>query len=102
MKRRDFFGYSMIVLADSAGAQTSGPASSPSGSRPDFDRIAPPGPARGRPLPSEPHMRLVDLDTDILVAGGGLAGGCAAIAGPRPGARRGLCPDRFRFGRNST
>src|SRR5258708_25315316 len=102
MKRRDFFGYSMIVLADSAGAQTSGPASSPSGSRPDFDRIAPPGPARGRPLPSEPHMRLVDLDTDVLVAGGGLAGVCAAIAAARQGSRVVLIQDRSRLGGNSS
>ena len=87
MKRRDFFGDSMIVLADPALAQNPSPQPPPSGGRPDFDRIAPPGPARGRLHPADPHMRLVELDTDVLVAGGGLAGICAAIAAARQGSR---------------
>lgn len=76
MNRRDFFtkaglgSYSLIVLGDDAEAQTAPP-------HPDFDRIAPP---RASPAPTEPHMRLVSLDADVLVAGGGLAGVCATIA----------------------
>ena len=101
MKRRDFFGYSMIVLADAAGAQTPRPAPPSSGGRPDFERIAPPGPARGR-AQAEPHMRLVELETDVLVAGGGLAGVCAAIAAARQGARVVLVQDRSRLGGNSS
>src|SRR5258708_27235725 len=47
-------------------------------------------------------MRLVDLDTDILVAGGGLAGVCAAISAARHGARVVLVQDRSRLGGNSS
>ena len=98
MNRRDFFssfglgGYSLIVLADSAPAQTPPP-------RPDFDRIAP---LNAPFAPSEPHMRQVNLETDVLVAGGGLAGVCAAIAAARHGARVVLLQDRSRLGGNSS
>ena len=98
MNRRDFFsnvglgGYSLIVLADGADAQTAPP-------RPDFDRIAP---VNAPYAPSEPHMRLVNLETDVLVAGGGLAGVCAAIAAARHGARVVLVQDRSRLGGNSS
>jgi hypothetical protein len=102
MKRRDFFGYSMIVLAgQAASGQPPRPEPPPPG-RPDFDRIAPPGPARTRSLPAEPHMRLVEIDTDVLVAGGGLAGVCAAISAARQGARVVLVQDRSRLGGNSS
>src|SRR5580704_16361576 len=93
MRRRDLLnslgGYSLAVLAgDSVQAQDR------------FETIAPH--AAGT-LPSpEPHMRLVDLDTDILVAGGGLAGVCAAIAAARHGARVILVQDRSRLGGNSS
>src|SRR6478672_1525349 len=102
MKRRDFFGYSMIVLADTGRAQTPRTALPSSGGRPDFERIAPPGPARGRLHPAEPHMRLVVLDADVLVAGGGLAGVCAAISAARNGSRVVLVQDRSRLGGNSS
>ena len=98
MNRRDFFtkaglgSYSLIVLADAADAQNAPP-------HPDFDRIAPP---QTSPAPAEPHMRLVNLDTDVLVAGGGLAGVCAAIAAARHGARVVLVQDRSRLGGNSS
>ena len=98
MNRRDFFtqfglgSYSLIVLADDASAQTPAP-------HPDFDRIAP---SQTTPAPAEPHMRLVALETDVLVAGGGLAGVCAAIAAARHGARVVLVQDRSRLGGNSS
>src|SRR5512133_2850661 len=47
-------------------------------------------------------MREVRLDTDVLVAGGGLAGVCAAIAAARHGARVVLVQDRSRLGGNSS
>ena len=100
MNRRDFFnaaglgGYSLIVLADSAAAQQSTPAP-----HPDFERIAP---SNAPFAANEPKMHLVNLDTDVLVAGGGLAGVCAAIAAARHGARVVLLQDRSRLGGNSS
>ena len=91
MNRRDFFGYSLIVLADRAEAQTAAPA------HPEFDRVA--ASAAGF-APNEPHMRLVPLDCDLLVAGGGLAGVCAAIAAARHGAKVVSC--RFTRGSEAT
>ncbi|HET8547692.1 MAG TPA: FAD-dependent oxidoreductase [Bryobacteraceae bacterium] len=96
MRRRDLFatvpftGYSLFVNAGPLKAQ-----------RPDFDRIAPPKPGRQR-ITHEPHMTLVDLDTDVLVAGGGLAGVCAAVSAARNGARVVLVQDRSRLGGNSS
>ncbi len=93
MKRRDFLtGYSLVVLAgERASTQV----------RPDFEHIAPqvappPDPAR------EPHMSVVDLETDFVVAGGGMAGVCAAIAAARHGAKVVLIQDRSRLGGNAS
>jgi hypothetical protein len=92
VNRRDFFGYSLVILADGANAQTSPP-------RPDFDRVAPPA----APFAAgERHMRQVNLDCDVLVAGGGLAGVCAAISAARHGAKVVLVQDRSRLGGNSS
>jgi hypothetical protein len=104
LNRRDFFaragfgGYSLIVLADAAAGQNATPEQRAPG-RPDFARVAPPGAGFA---PGEPHMRLVDLETDVLIAGGGLAGVCAAIAAARHGARVVLLQDRSRLGGNSS
>jgi hypothetical protein len=104
MNRRNFLGtalgssYSMIVLADQA-PQTS--AGSPP-VRPDFDRIAPHGVTLEQPLAAEPNMRFVPLEADVCIAGGGLAGVCAAIAAARNGAKVVLIQDRSRFGGNSS
>jgi hypothetical protein len=54
------------------------------------------------PEPVEPHMTLVDLDCDLFVAGGGMAGVCAAVAAARRGARVILVQDRSRLGGNSS
>jgi hypothetical protein len=88
--RRDLFTYSLVVLAEPAAAQTA---------RPDFDRVAPPTAPFS---PNEAHMRLVTLDCDVLVAGGGLAGVCAAIGAARHGAKVVLVQDRSRLGGNSS
>src|SRR5689334_21735979 len=106
MNRRDFFnmaglgGYSLVVLADQASAAQTAAPQTP---RPDFDRIA----TVNAPIAhTEPHveskMHLVNLDADLLVAGGGLAGVCAAIAAARHGARVILLQDRSRLGGNSS
>jgi hypothetical protein len=106
VNRRDFFNaaglgtYSLIVLADSAAAQSTAQTTPPPpGPHPDFERIAP---ANAPFAPHEPKMHLVNLDADFLVAGGGLAGVCAAIAAARHGARVVLLQDRSRLGGNSS
>jgi hypothetical protein len=102
MRRRDLFGlagsYSLVVLADDLIAQSPPPAHMPT--QADFDRIAPPKPLRS--LAYEPHMALVELETDVFVAGGGLAGVCAAISAARNGAKAVLIQDRSRLGGNSS
>ncbi len=100
MRRRDllaafpFTGYSVYVYA----GQLSGSPPSPAGR---FQVLAPP---RRTPATEiyEPNMALVDLETDVVVAGGGLAGVCAAIAAARHGARVVLLQDRSRLGGNSS
>lgn len=65
-----------------------------------FDSIAP---RNGKQkLRGEPNMTLVDLDCDVMVAGGGLAGVCAAVSAARNGAKVVLCQDRSRLGGNSS
>ena len=96
MDRRDFLNlgtYSLIVLAGESEAEAQTPT------RPNFDNVAPPNAAFAA---AEPHMREVRLDTDVLVAGGGLAGVCAAISAARHGARVVLIQDRSRLGGNSS
>ncbi|HZO56113.1 MAG TPA: FAD-dependent oxidoreductase, partial [Bryobacteraceae bacterium] len=101
MKRRDFLSatglgtYSLIVLADEMEAAPFVPQSV------DFDRIAPKKPL-GKTLAEESHMTLVDLETDLLVAGGGLAGVLAAVSAARQGAKVVLVQDRSRLGGNSS
>jgi hypothetical protein len=69
--------------------------------KPDFDVIAPPK-NRRKAAPQEPNMTLVELECDILVAGGGLAGVCAALSAARHGAKVVLVQDRSRLGGNSS
>jgi hypothetical protein len=114
MRRRDFLSiaaggtaYSLLVRVDEPAVQaaaaersTSGDARSAADIRAEFARIAPPG-----DLPSsatEQHMKRVELACDVLVAGGGLAGVCAAVAAARGGAKVVLVQDRSRLGGNSS
>jgi hypothetical protein len=107
MKRRDFFGagfagYSLTVFADRLPAAAMAPAvPSVDEIRSSFDRIVPQVPLQQR-LDAEPHMTLVDLETDVLIAGGGLAGVCAALQAARSGAKVVLLQDRSRLGGNSS
>ncbi|WP_238325834.1 FAD-dependent oxidoreductase [Bryobacter aggregatus] len=95
MRRRDLLtSYSLVVLADQLPAAQQ---------RPPFDRIAPPGKdAKDAGSVQEPHLSLVSLDCDVLVAGGGVAGVCAAISAARHGAKVVLIQDRSRLGGNSS
>lgn len=65
------------------------------------------GPAAGGaaalPTPgAEPNMRVQEREVDVLVAGGGMAGVCAALSAARNGARVLLVQDRSRLGGNAS
>src|SRR5687768_15332831 len=105
MNRRQFLslasvatGYSVLVKADDLAA-----AELPSHGEitEGFDVIAPPK-AKSGGYRLEPHMTLVDLTCDVFVAGGGMAGVCAAIAAARNGAKVVLVQDRSRLGGNAS
>lgn len=66
-----------------------------------FDQIAPVN-AEGRKLDGEPNMTLVELSCDVFIAGGGMAGVCAAISAARHGAKVVLAQDRSRLGGNAS
>ncbi len=106
MKRRAFLaglpfgGYSLVVLADELPPPET-PLPALHRVRRDLERIAPGALERGAVAP-EPNMRLVELECDVLVAGGGLAGVCAAVAAARHGARVVLVQNRSRLGGNSS
>jgi len=92
-----FAGYSLIV---SAAGQTAAqePPPPPIGAR--MDTLSPPD--LDTRLAGEPNMRLLDLSCDLLVAGGGMAGVCAALAAARNGASVVLVQDRSRLGGNAS
>lgn len=103
MRRRDFLslsafaGYSVIVDARDL---LSGPA-------PTLDvQNTPAGPEYGitstEAFPAEPNMTLVEKECDIFIAGGGMAGVCAALTAARHGARVILVQDRSRLGGNAS
>ena len=104
MKRRHFLSlaggattYSLLVRADGLAA----PASSRDEISRQFAVIAPPGTPSQR-FAGEPHMTLVEMACDVLVAGGGMAGVCAAVAAARNGAKVVLVQDRSRLGGNAS
>jgi hypothetical protein len=105
MKRRDFLAslglgsYSLIVLADQIPATAAEAA--PDDIRRDFAKIAPPDGQRSA-SPREPHMAQVDLKCDLFIAGGGMAGVCAAVSAARNGAKVVLVQDRTRLGGNAS
>jgi len=105
MNRRRFLslagagaGYSVLVRV---GGLAEGSPALPSRKEIEqgFEQIAPPANDR---LRSEPHMLLVDLACDVFIAGGGMAGVCAALAAARNGAKVVLTQDRSRLGGNSS
>jgi len=106
MRRRDFLKsaglgtYSLAVLGLDCNPAYCGDVTADERRR-YFDRIVPPADER-RSLPQGPHLQVVDLTSDVLVAGGGLAGVLAAVAAARHGARVILVQDRSRLGGNSS
>ena len=110
MKRRQFLGslaglglgttYSLAVRAD-ASAVTSIDEAQAEDIRERLEALTPPRSLDER-IAAEPHMRVADLRCDFLVAGGGMAGVCAAIAAARHGAKVVLVQDRSRLGGNAS
>lgn len=107
MRRRNFLalagataGYTVLVRANGVAAVDAAPPAREEISN-AFNAIAPPKPVAA-PLSSEPHMTRVDLACDVFVAGGGMAGVCAAIAAARRGAKVVLAQDRSRLGGNAS
>ncbi len=105
MKRRDFLttaasatGYSMFIKVDALADQQD--KRSADEIRKELERIAPTG--NRTPASIERNMTLVDLNCDVLVAGGGLAGVLAAVSAARHGAKVVLVQDRSRLGGNSS
>jgi hypothetical protein len=105
MNRRKFLslagattGYSLMVRVDSLSAA---PGDASSAAARSFDAVAP---AAGASAPTgcEPHLMVVDLACDFFVAGGGMAGVCAAISAARHGAKVVICQDRSRLGGNAS
>lgn len=105
MKRRNFFklaaasATSCSVLVNLDGWAKPTPAAPPQTSHPES-----PDPIEGNSnrFEGEPNMALIDLSCDLLVAGGGMAGVCAAVAAARHGAKVVLVQDRSRLGGNSS
>jgi len=96
--RRGFLGgigaggfYSLAVRADAG-----------EGGAPVPDAAAAPAAAAPWHAAMEPHMAVVTLECDLLVAGGGMAGVCAALAAARNGAKVVLAQDRSRLGGNAS
>ena len=104
MKRRTFLGlagasttYSVFVNIDGWGQQP--PAAAPA-NEPSLRPSGTPSPASR--FEAEPNLKLVDLHCDLFVAGGGMAGVCAAVAAARHGTKVVLVQDRSRLGGNSS
>jgi len=107
MKRRDFLklagastSYSAFVNVKGWGAEAV--KSSEHDEIADRHKeITPLNPGSDR-FSGEPNMTLVDLECDLFIAGGGMAGVCASVAAARQGAKVILVQDRSRLGGNSS
>lgn len=87
-------GYTLAVKASPVARKLS-PRDDP------YKPLKRPGPVTF-PIENEALMRRVDLKCDVLVAGGGLAGVCAALSAARHGRKTILVQDRSRLGGNAS
>lgn len=106
--RRDFLKaaafattYTLMVKAPQSLSAAGEDALSREAIAPRIDELAPDSAKPGQGT-DEPHMSRVDLECDVFVAGGGLAGICAALAAARNGSRVVLVQDRSRLGGNAS
>ncbi len=90
-----FSSYSLLARVPAATAEAASFVS------PDFESVAP-AHTTGERIAAEPNMTVVALACDFLVAGGGMAGVCAALAAARNGARVVLIQNRSRLGGNAS
>lgn len=104
MNRRQFLsatglgtGYVLFARVD----QSEGAVASKAQIEEQFDVIAP-STNNFAGAANEPHMLLVALETDVFIAGGGMAGVCAALAAARNGAKVVIVQDRSRLGGNAS
>ena len=105
MKRRNFFklaaasATSCSILVNVDGWAKPTPPAAPKSSRTgNSDPIE----GNANRFEGEPNLALIDLSGDLLVAGGGMAGVCAAVAAARLGTKIVLVQDRSRLGGNSS
>lgn len=91
-------GYSVIVDASEL-VSADAPLRDADAIRETMDRVSPTVDDR---IAAEPNMRVVTLECDFCVAGGGMAGVCAALAAARHGAKIVLIQDRSRLGGNAS
>lgn len=102
MKRRDLLTWGPYSVMIAGGAFPLAAQITPSTRvREQMDGLSPATSRRGQ-IAAEPNMKLVELKADLLVAGGGLAGVCAAVSAARHGAKVILIQDRSRLGGNSS
>ena len=91
-------GYSLMVSVDADASTLSDAQEMKDKSANMMSRVK----ENKKPLFSQPSMDNVLLDCDVLVAGGGLSGICAAIAAAREGAKVVLVQNRSRLGGNAS
>ena len=91
-------GYSLVVDASGLVAFAQ-PVRDADAIRETMDRVSPTVADR---IAAEPNMTVVSLECDLCIAGGGMAGVCAALAAARHGARVILIQDRSRLGGNAS
>ena len=93
--------YSLFVMY---GGGENDPAPMPEVLPEEYNVLHKPNRADGpdRRFEGEINMKLVDMECDFLVAGGGPSGVCAALAAARNGAKVILIQDRSRLGGNSS
>lgn len=94
-------GYTLLVKAPQSLSGASDKFVARGEISPRIDELAPSAAKLGA-VADEPNMRRVDLDCDVFIAGGGLAGVSAAISAARLGSRVILAQDRSRLGGNAS
>ena len=94
-------GFSLFIKAPQSLSAQSDPFVVRGDVSPRLQELAPENLPHGGAA-DEPHMHKLELEADIFVAGGGLAGVCAALSAARHGSKVILAQDRSRLGGNAS